>query len=111
MHRRGLLLFACAMLPAAAGAQTHYLEVYNDAPSSLVALAVAPAGTEVFREVALGDRPLQGGGNAVTVELDGKEGCRRDLRATFADGRSTLSRGFDVCRYRSYHTGRALPRS
>lgn len=109
MWRRGLL-FACAMLPAAAGAQTRYLEIYNDAPSSLVSLASAPAGTDAYRDLALGDRPLQGGGHAVTVELDGKAGCRRDLRATFADGRQTVSRGFDVCRYRSYHTGRVLPR-
>jgi hypothetical protein len=109
MRKRGLLV-ACALLPAVAGAQTRYLEIYNDAPSSLVSLAAAPAGTEAFHDLMLGDRPLQGGGHAVTVELDGKDGCRRDLRATFADGRQTLSRGFDVCRYRSFHTGRVLPR-
>jgi hypothetical protein len=109
MRKRGLLV-VCALLPAVAGAQTRYLEIYNDAPSSLVSLAAAPAGTEAFHDLMLGDRPLQGGGHAVTVELDGKDGCRRDLRATFADGRQTLSRGFDVCRYRSYHTARTLPR-
>lgn len=103
-------VFACAMLPAFAGAQTRYLEIYNDAPSSLVSLAAAPAGTNAFRDLALGDRPLPGGGHAVTVEFDSEAGCRRDLRATFADGRQTVSRGFDVCRYRSYHTGRTLPR-
>jgi hypothetical protein len=94
----------------AADAQTRYLELYNEAPSSLMAFAAAPAGTEMFRDVALGDRPLLGGGHAVTIQLDGKEGCQRDLRSTFADGRVLLSRGFDVCRYRSYHTARALPR-
>ncbi|GAA0686306.1 hypothetical protein ISN75_15155 [Dyella marensis] len=109
MNRRLAVLLACVSLPAVAAAQTRYLEVYNDAPSSLVALAVAPAGTEAFRAVPIGDRPLIGGGNAVTVAIDGQEGCRRDLRATFADGRSLLQRNFDVCRYRSYRTGRALP--
>ncbi|MBT2118043.1 hypothetical protein KK141_15485 [Dyella sp. LX-66] len=114
MNRRLALLLAgvslaCALLPTVAAAQTRYLEVYNDAPSSLVTLAVAPAGTEAFRAVPIGDRPLIGGGNAVTVAIDGKEGCRRDLRATFADGRSLLQRNFDVCRYRSYRTGRVLP--
>ena len=108
IHRIGLAC-ACVLLPAVAGAQTRYLEVYNDAPSSLVALAAAPAGTVEFHAIAIGDRPLPGGGNAVTVALDGKEGCRRDLRATFADGRSLLLHDFDVCRYRSYHTGRVLP--
>jgi hypothetical protein len=109
MIHRIVLSCACALLPAVAGAQTRYLEVYNDAPSSLVTLAVAPAGTQAFRDVAIGDRPLIGGGNAVTVALDGKEGCRRDLRATFADGRTLVQRNFDVCRYRSYRTGRVLP--
>ena len=108
IHRIVLLSCACALLPAVAGAQTRYLEVYNDAPSSLVALAAAPAGTDAFRDLAIGDRPLVGGGNAVTVALDSKDGCRRDLRATFADGRSLLQRNFDVCRYRGYRTGRVL---
>lgn len=107
IHR--IVLCACLLLPALAGAQTRYLEVYNEAPSSLVALAVAPTGTQAFRDVAIGDRPLPGGGHAVTIGLDGKDGCRRDLRATFADGRSLLQRDFDVCRYRSYRTGRVLP--
>ena len=109
MIPRLVLLCACALLPAVAAAQTRYLEVYNDAPASLVTLAAAPAGTGAFHDLAIGDRPLAGGGNAVTVALDGKEGCRRDLRATFADGRSLLQRDFDVCRYRSYRTGRVLP--
>lgn len=109
MIHRIVLSCACVVLPDVAGAQTRYLEVYNDAPSSLVTLAVAPAGSNAFRDVLIGDRPLQGGGNAVTIGLDGSDGCRRDLRATFADGRSLVQRGFDVCRYRSYHTGRVLP--
>jgi len=109
MIHRIVLSCACALLPAVAGAQTRYLEVYNEAPSSLVALAVAPAGSGAFHDVVIGDHPLAGGGNAVTIGLDGKDGCQRDLRATFADGRSLLQRNFDVCRYRSFRTGRVLP--
>ncbi|HJT97310.1 MAG TPA: hypothetical protein VJ696_03270, partial [Rhodanobacteraceae bacterium] len=55
--------------------------------------------------------PLHGGGNSATVAIgkDG-EGCLYDLRARFADGRVLVQRRFDVCKYRSYHTGQYLRR-
>ena len=57
MWRSGLFI-ACTLLPAVAGAQTRYLDIYNDAPSSLVSLAAAPAGTEAFHDLVLGEGPL-----------------------------------------------------
>ncbi|HEX6834802.1 MAG TPA: hypothetical protein VF132_14790 [Rudaea sp.] len=102
--RLALLLFAA--LPAVAGAQTYYLDVINTAPSSLVALAVAPAGTHAFRPIVPAGGAVHGGGDAFTIALDRNDGCLRDLRLSFADGRVLERNGFDVCKFRSFHTGR-----
>jgi hypothetical protein len=101
------LLFTGGMAQAE---DLHYLDLVNTAPSSLTAFAVAPAGSGEWREVQLGDAPLQGGGDSATVAIRG-EGCLRDLRSTFRDGRVLVQRDFDVCRYRSYHTGQYLRRA
>lgn len=98
------MIVICAM-PAVAGAQSHYLNIYNTAPSSLVGIATAPAGSRAFREVPLGGKPVQGGGDSTTVAFDGKGGCLRDLRLTFADGRVLMNKDFNVCRDGTYRTG------
>jgi hypothetical protein len=96
---------------AGAAGPVHYLDVINTADSSLVAFAVAPAGTNRFKDFALGDAPLHGGGNSMTLAIGNDDGgCLRDLRATFANGRTLIQQDFNVCKYRSYHTGRYLRR-
>jgi hypothetical protein len=100
-----LPMLLLAAMPAAAGAQTHYLDVHNTAPSSLVAFAVAPAGSRAFHEIASAEFPVHGGGNTFTVALDADEGCLRDIRAKFLDGRVLELAGFNVCKYR-FETGR-----
>ena len=37
--------------------------------------------------------------------------CRRDFRVDFVDGRRMTVQGFDICRNRSLHLGRALARA
>jgi hypothetical protein len=103
---RAALLTLIVALPAVADGQSHYLDIYNTAPSSLVAIAVAPAGSGTFRDIALGGKPLRGGGDSTTVAVQPDGGCLRDLRLSFADGRVLEQNRFNVCRYRSYHTGR-----
>lgn len=92
-----------------AASANYYLDVVNTADNSIVSFAAAPIGSNHFRDVALGDRPLQGGGDSATVAL-GKDdsGCLRDFRTEFSNGRVLIQRNFDVCKYRSYHTGRYL---
>lgn len=101
----GLLLSACTTIHAAG---MHYLELVNTAPAALTAFAIADAGSDDWRQIPLGATALHGGGESTTVGIEHGAGCRRDLRATFADGRVLLQRGFDVCKYRTYHTGRYL---
>lgn len=104
------MLVLMAAAPAAATAQTYYVDIYNTAPDSVIAFAEAPAGSGAFREVALSARAVQGGGDSATVAFHKADGgCLRDLRLVFADGRVLEQRGFNVCKYRSYHTGRYLP--
>lgn len=88
----------------------HYLDLVNTAPSSLTGFAVAAAGSDDWRTVELGGAALQGGGDSTTVAIRG-DGCLRDLRSSFRDGRVLIQRSFDVCRYRSYHTGQYLRRA
>lgn len=108
--RTGILihLLLAGSSPAVAD-DVHYLDLVNTAPASLTAFAVATAATDDWHAVELGDAPLQGGGDSTTVAIRGA-GCLRDLRSTFRDGRVLIQRDFDVCRYRSYHTGQYLRR-
>ena len=104
---RNKLIILVAAIPAIAHAQSYYLDVYNTAPSSLVGIAAAPAGSGSFRDLRLADRPVHGGGDSATVAFDKADGgCLRDLRLTFADGRVLAQQSFNVCKFRSYHTGR-----
>jgi len=94
-----------------AGNTMHYIELVNTAADSIVAFSVAPAGTNQFRSVPLAGNALHGGGDAVTIPVTGEStgaGCLHDLRIEFANGRTLIQKNFDVCKYRSYHTGRYL---
>ncbi|MEP7042587.1 MAG: hypothetical protein ABI843_05965 [Dokdonella sp.] len=87
----------------------HYVELVNTARDSLSSFAVAAAGSGDFRVIPLRGAALQGGGDSTTIRIAG-DGCLRDFRAEFADGRVLMQKGFDVCKYRSYHTGQYLRR-
>ena len=98
-----------AVFPALANAQTYYVDIFNTAPSSIASFAIAAAGTPTFRVSGLADRGVHGGGDSVTVAFDKADGgCLRDFRTTFADGHVLIQKGFNVCKFRSYHTGRYL---
>ena len=92
------LLAAAAAHANAGPAPTRYFDLVNTSHDSVTSLAVAPAGSGAFREVAL-DAPLRGGLTSTTVDLaDG--GCLRDLRVAFRDGRTLVYPEIDVCRNR-----------
>lgn len=93
------LLSLADIAHAYAEPSARYLELINRAHDSIVSLAIADEGSDAFRDLPI-DTPLQGGGNATTLAVAG-EACRYDIRISFRDGRSSLYKGFDVCRYRS----------
>lgn len=105
---RGLcLILLLAAVDANAAGTTHYLDLVNTAQNSITAFSVAPAGSNHFRPLPFGDQPLHGGGNSATVAIrDGD--CFVDLRTEFSNGRVLIQKNFDVCKYRSYHTGQYL---
>ena len=92
------LLVAATAHVHAGSAPTRYFDVVNTAHDSVTALAVAPAGSGAFREVAL-DAPLRGGLTSTTLDL-AEGGCLRDLRVAFRDGRTLVYPDIDVCRNR-----------
>ena len=103
-------LIATLMLiasPAAFAGSVHYVELVNTAKSSIVGFEVADAGGANFRSIGLG-AGVQGGGDSTTIAIDSADSCLRDLRTTFKDGRVLVQKDFDVCKYRSYHTGQYL---
>ena len=108
---RSILAISLLIAVPAVGATRHYVEIFNTASSSIVSFESAAAGTERFQQMGLASAPLQGGGASVTVAFDGSDGCLRDLRIVFANGRELLHRDFDVCKSASYHVGRYLRRS
>ena len=82
-----------------------HFDVVNATSNSVTALAIAPAGSAAFHDIALGE-PLQGGLTSITVDVpDG--GCLRDIRVTFRHGRTLLYPRIDACRY---HGLRLMPR-
>jgi len=92
-------LLAVAAAHANAGpAPTRYFDLVNTSHDSVTSLAVAPAGSGAFREVAL-DAPLRGGLTSTTVDL-AEGGCLRDLRVAFRNGRTLVYPDIDVCRNR-----------
>lgn len=101
-----VLLFAAANVGAAEA--THYLDLVNTAKNSIVAFSVAPVGSNRFRPLPFGDQPLHGGGDSTTLAIRDDGGCLRDLRTEFSNGRVLIQKNFDICKYRSYHTGQYL---
>jgi hypothetical protein len=104
-----------AALAGAVGAHaagtTHYLDVVNTADNSIASFAIAVPGSNAYRDVSLGSAPLHGGGDSATVAIrSDANDCQRDLRIGFADGRILFQKNFDICKYRSYHTGQYLRR-
>ena len=95
---------------AVAADSVHYIELVNTARTSLSSFAVAAAGSGDFHEIPLGSTRLQGGGDSTTIGVSG-DGCLRDFRLEFADGRVLMQKNFNVCKVRSYHTGQYLRRS
>ena len=71
---------------------------------SISTLAIAPAGSNRFREHAL-STPLRGGGNSVALDL-AVDQCLQDVRIAFADGRRVIHRDVDLCRTRSLRIDR-----
>jgi hypothetical protein len=69
----------------------------------VTSIGIATAGSHVFKDVSFG-APLQGGGSATTIEVAG-DGCLRDLRIAFANGRTLVHKDFDVCKAQRYYTG------
>lgn len=94
-----VLLPLAGIAHAYAEPATRYLELVNHAHESIVSLAIAAEGSDAFHDLPI-DAPLQGGGNATTLAING-EVCRYDLRISFRNGGSLLYKGVDVCRYRS----------
>ena len=73
-----------------------YLQLVNATFDSVTAVAVAPAGSEAFQRIALG-QPLQGGLTATTFRVPPGQ-CLRDLRVTFRNQRVERLGAIDMCR-------------
>lgn len=80
----------------AATAPGPYLQLVNATFDSVTAVAVAPAGSEAFQRIALG-QPLQGGLTATTLRVPPGQ-CLRDLRVTFQNQRVERFGAIDICR-------------
>lgn len=101
------IAFAAIASGASAADRLHYIELVNTAHDRIRSFSVAAAGTTDFREVELGALSLQGGGDSATIGIGG-DGCLRDFRTVFDNGRTLIQQKFNVCKYRSYHTGQYL---
>ncbi|TCV97690.1 hypothetical protein EC912_101707 [Luteibacter rhizovicinus] len=92
-------LSADATQPAIFSKPAQLFTLVNVTFDSVTALAIAPAKSNAFENIVLGE-PLQGGLTSTTVHVPAG-GCLRDVRATFRDGHSQVFPAVDVCRYHS----------
>jgi hypothetical protein len=84
-------------IPASAGT-VYFLDLVNNAASSVVAFDVARPGSERYHSVLYPEQTLPGGGKPASVAIRlGEDGCLRDLRIRFADNHVVTHRGFDIC--------------
>jgi hypothetical protein len=74
-----------------------YFDLVNVAPS-VTSLAIAPAGSGVFRDIEFG-ASLRSGLISITIQIP-DDGCMHDFRVVFHGGRARFHRDVDVCRYR-----------
>jgi hypothetical protein len=88
---------ACAAQAHDARRAARHFDLINATFDSVTALAIAPAGSDAFHDIVLGE-PLQGGRSSMTFDVPAG-GCLRDLRVTFRNQRSLLYPHLDVCRY------------
>lgn len=100
------ILLTTTATHAGVRAHTRYLELINRAHDSVTSFAIAPAGSDAFREMPLG-APLRGGGDSTTIEVT-DESCLYDLRFVFLNGRALIYQGVDICRHPRVHI-RRLP--
>ena len=91
---------ALVLMSASASASAVYrVHFVNNAPGSIAALDVAPAGTARYRPVFSGRAPLASG-VASSVAIHGaRDGCVRDFRVTFTDG-TVANQRIDLCALR-----------
>lgn len=97
MHLTRLAFLALLSIaaPAHAADGIRYLELVNRAHASIIAVAVAPAGSGRFQHKQID--ALAGGGGATTLSV-ADAGCRYDLQVGFRTGQSVTYQNVDVCR-------------
>lgn len=92
-----LTLPSAQALPADTARQpARHFDLVNATFDSVIAVAIAPAGSDAFHDIPLG-QPLQGGLHAMTFDVPAGT-CLRDLRVTFEGDRTLLLQRIDVCR-------------
>ena len=79
--------------------RAHPFTLVNATLDSVTGVAMAPASSDAFEEIALGEA-LRGGRASATVDLPAGD-CLRDVRVTFLHGRSQVFPSVDVCRSRT----------
>lgn len=104
---RCLVALCLACLPLTVLADSlHTIVVINDTRSRIDTFAIAPAGSARWTELNFKAIEESGFDYAVRVQFHDDEGCFRDLRTTFSDGRRMFARNFNLCQYHSYWPGR-----
>ena len=96
-------LLPCTTVHATERKPARHFNVVNTTFDSVTGLAIAPAGSGAFHDIAL-DQPLQGGLNAMTFDVPAG-GCLRELRVTYRDDRTVFYPRIDVCRYQGLRLG------
>ncbi|MEP6939525.1 MAG: hypothetical protein ABI846_07150 [Rudaea sp.] len=93
-----IALLLAASAPSALAGTVYQVDLANKTDSGVVSIETARGGSDRFHRTSFATRSLRHGNEAVSFQLRrGDDGCVRDLRIGFADGRVLTHRGFDLC--------------
>lgn len=105
---RSTFIFLSMMVATSAEAETHFVTFINDAARTVTAIEAAPAGTHRWHVLDLGGPLIGGESGQATVRFDSADACKQDLSVTYRGIGPLTITGFDICRTRSLHLGKAL---
>lgn len=107
-----VLVFSALLVGASsavAAENVYYFDLVNTTQNSIKTFSLAPAGSNMFRNIRL-EKPLPAGDSISIATRRSEGGCLRDLRTEFSTGDVLKQRFFNVCEQRKYDVGQAVSR-
>jgi len=106
-----MFLVVGTLLTAPVQAATKFVTFINDADRTVTSIEAAPAGTQHWHALELGQPLIGGRSGQATIRFDSDEPCKQDLLVTYREMAPLTIAGFDICRTDRLYLGKALAKA